>query len=200
MININLLPEKMQRRKSRKGLLPGGLVLPREIVIGLIGGFLVFLAVWHVLLQVVIMGRCIQLRAMESRWKKVMPQKMEVDAVVKELRGLQSRLKAIKSLKGPNEISWSRKLKTLSDDVSYGVWLRQLALEDNTLLINGSSASKHKVEMINVHNFVKALKNDAVFMAGVASMELESIKSRQVGEASVADFVVRVVLETGKKE
>ena len=59
MININLLPEKMQRRKSRKGLLPGGLVLPREIVIGLIGGFLVFLAVWHVLLQVVIMGRCI---------------------------------------------------------------------------------------------------------------------------------------------
>jgi Tfp pilus assembly protein PilN len=200
MININLLPDEKRRRRKHGGILPAGFVLPREAIIGLIGGFLVLLALCHFVLEVIILVKYVQLKGQQSRWEKVLPEKKEVDDVIKELRDRQARIKIIENVKGSMDVMWAQKLQTISEDLFRGVWLRHLSLEEGVLLLNGSSVSKHKVEMINVHNFLKKLKEDPVFMKGVATVELESIKSRQIGEASVADFIVRVVLEEISQE
>ena len=195
MIDINLIPDEKGRRRKRRGILPAGFVLPREVVIGLVGGFLVLLALWHVLLQMVIVVKYVQLKSQQSRWEGVISEKKEVDLVIKELRARQERVKAIESIKGGVDIFWAEKLQAISDVLLRGVWLRRFALEDGNVLINGSAVSKHKLEMISVHNFVAKLKEDPSFMKGISAVELESIKSRKVGEISVADFVIRIVME-----
>ena len=54
MIDINLIPQILKRRQKSGFFLPGGFVLPREVIIGLIGGFTVLLVVTHILLQLTI--------------------------------------------------------------------------------------------------------------------------------------------------
>jgi Tfp pilus assembly protein PilN len=195
MITINLVPDDKRRRRRRGGLLPAGFVLPREVVIGLIGGFLVLLALWHVLLQGMIVVKYIQLKGQQSRWEKILPEKIEVDKVIKGLQDRQARIKTIESVKADQNISWAKKLQAISDGLPHGTWLRKISFENQDILINGSSVSKHKVEMITVHGFVKQLKESGLFMEGILDVELESIKSRQIGEISVADFVIRATLK-----
>jgi Tfp pilus assembly protein PilN len=194
MITINLVPEEKRRRRHRGGLLPVGFVLPREVIFGLIGGFFVLLVLWHVLLQGMIVVKYIQLKGQQSRWQKVLPEKKMIDDVIKDLRERQARVKTIESVKADNNISWSKKMQAISTSLPQGIWLGRVRFENGELLINGSSVSKHKVEMITVHSFVKQLKESPDFMEGVVAVELESIKSRRVGEISVADFVVRAML------
>ena len=195
MIEINLISDEKKRRKKGRGLLPAGFVLPREVVIGLIGGFLVFLALWHILLQAVIMVKYIQLKGQQVRWERFLPEKKQVDEVIKNLRDRQAKIKVIEDIRGNTDFSWAKKLNAVSNNIPRGVWLRQWAFEEGGLLIKGSCVSKNKVEMINVHGFVKKMKEDNAFMEGVSTIELESIKNRQVGETTVADFAVRAVVE-----
>jgi len=194
MININLIPEGPGRRRQGHRFLPAGFVLPREVIIGLIGGFLVLLALWHILLQVVIMAKYVHLKAQQGRWENVLPEKKKVDVVIGELRDRQARIKTLENMRGGGLV-WAPKLQKISEHLPRGVWLSQFSLENGIVFISGSSVSKHKVEMINVHNFIKQLKEDPAFMKGIVTVELESIKSRQIGEASVADFVIRAALE-----
>lgn len=194
MITINLVPHEKRRKSRHGGFLPAGFVLPREVIIGLIGGFLVLLALWHIFLQGIIVVKYIQLKGQQHRWEKILPEKNKVDVVIKDLRERQARIKTIDSIKADQNISWARKLQAISDHIPRGVWLSQVRFDGGELVMNGSSVSKHKVEMITVHNFVKQLKESADFIDGTAAVELESIKSRRVGEISVADFVIRVVL------
>ncbi|MEW5895481.1 MAG: PilN domain-containing protein [Candidatus Omnitrophota bacterium] len=198
MIDVNLMPGDKRKRRNRNGLLPSGFVLPREVIIGLIGGFLVVLSLWHILLQVIVISRYVQLKGLEGRWEKLLPEKTEVDALIKELTQRQARIKTINQVRGDQGISWAQKLQAISMELPRGVWLRNLLFDEGTLLINGSSVSKHKVEMINVHTFVSKLKEDAGFMKGVQAVELESIKNREVAQVTVADFIIRVVFEEDK--
>ena len=195
MITINLVPEDKRRKQKRGGFLPTGFVLPREVIIGLIGGFLVLLALWHILLQGVIMVKYVQLKSLQGQWEKVLPEKKHVDAVIKELRERQARIKTIETVKADQNLAWAKKLQAISENLPRGIWLRRVSLENKDLFIAGSSVSKHKVEMITVHAFVKQLRESPVFMEGITVVELESIKSRPVGDISVADFVIRVVIK-----
>jgi len=195
MITINLVPDDKRRKNRRGGFLPAGFVLPREVIFGLIGGFLVLLVLWHVFLQGIIMVKYIQLKSLQGRWGKVLPEKTEVDGVIKDLREKQARVKTIESLKSDQNILWAEILQAISENLPRGVWLRRFVFEKQELLIHGSSVSKHKVEMITVHGFVKQLKESLVFIKAFSAVELESIKSRQVGDISVADFVIRMTIK-----
>lgn len=176
-------------------MLPVGFVLPREVIIGLIGGFIVILAATHILCQVVIMVKFFHLKSQQSHWARILPEKKEVDDVMKELRSRQMRLKTIDSVSDSSGISWAEKLNALSNSLLRGIWLRSIEVGETGVLIYGSSVSKHKLEMITIHNFVKKIKENDMLTKGVVLVELDSIKSRRVGELSVADFVIRIQLE-----
>ena len=196
MIHINLIPVEQGRRQKKKGLFHAGFMLPREVIIGLIGGFLVLLAVGHIVLQVVIMTNYVQLKHQEEQWRRILPEKKGVDKVVKDLQARQTRYKALKDIRDCADISWAGKLNSLSNALPRGIWLSDIVFEDSTLFVRGSSVSKHNVEKINIYNYVKKLKEDGVLMEGVSSIEVESVKSRLVQETPVADFVIRMALES----
>lgn len=197
MIEINFVPENLRKKRRSRTLLGRNLsfALPKEAVVGIVGGAVIFLLLVHLVLQFVIVGRYVQLKTLKREAGTMTQEKTNVDRVVQELKRLQDKEKSAEKIAGGKDISWSKILNRISDSLSRGVWLNRMTLNDTTLMINGSAVSKNKAEMINVHAFTTALKEDKEFMAFFSDLELGIIKSRMVGQTPVADFTIRADLK-----
>jgi len=190
MIEINLVPEPLRKKKKRANLVGGGVALPKEIIIGVIGGVLAILLVTHIVLQFMITVKFVQHKGYNNELNSVAAQKAVVDKVISGLKDLRERVKAVDTLVSPDRTLWSQKLNEISDELSRGVWLSRITLDGDTLLIQGTAVSKNKSEMIDVHNFTANLKKSEAFMKNVDNVELGLIKSRRINETSVADFTI----------
>jgi len=194
MIEINLVPLHL-RKKKKKSLLPGGINIPIEVVIGIGGGVFALLILAHVLLLFTNIAKLAQHKRLQKQWEEIAPDKAKVDAVVNEMRELQSRYKSIEEITGVDKILWSQKLNILSDNLPRGVWLTKIVLNDEMLLIEGSATSKQRQEMINVHNLASNLKSNEAFLEDLEDLELGSIQRRRVQKIEIADFLITTKLK-----
>ncbi len=199
MIEINLVPQSLRKKKKSSGLLGRTLVIPREAVVGLVGGIVALLLLVHIVLQSLITVRFVHHKKLQNDLSRIASQKTNVDRIVGELKDLRQRYQAIEAVAGEKNISWARKLNEISDNLPRGVWLNRIMLDGNTLLIQGSAVSKNKTEMINVHNFTSNLKASEAFMNDFRELELGLIKSRNVNLTPVADFTIRADLKEDKE-
>lgn len=187
MIEINLVPQSLQKKRKKKGI---GLNIPREIIIGLIGGVIVLLVIASILMQVMIYGKHTQLTALKKEWEGIEPSKKRVDDVLQKLRLIQTKVKSIEEITGVNKVIWSHKLNIISDVLPRGLWLNRIVVSDRVLLVEGSSYSKDEDQMISVHKFANDLKNQAHFMDDLKTFELGSIQRRNIQSIEVADFKI----------
>lgn len=199
MIEINLVPEHLRKKRRAKTVLGRNLsfALPQEAVIGLIAGAVILLLFVHITLQFFIVVRFVQLKGLRHKTSGMSTEKANVDGIVQELKRLQDKYKSVEKIAGGKDISWAKILNQISDSIPRGVWLNRMALNETTLMIQGSAVSKSKAEMINVHNFTTNLKADKEFMSSFSDLELGIIKSRMVGQTPIADFTIRADLKGG---
>ena len=191
MIEINLVPQQLRkRRKKDHGLLPQGLNIPKEVMIGLVGGFFSILIIISVLFQVTIFLRLAYLKSLRKQWQEVLPTKTNVDRVTNQLRTLQGKVKSIESIVGVDKISWAQKLNDISEVLPRGVWLTRIVATKQRLVIEGSAIGKGKDEMINVHNFASNLKGQEQFMKNLNDLEVGSIQRRSIKMVEIADFSI----------
>ncbi len=190
MIEINLLPPQLRRRKKGRGLLGGGFNIPREVIVGLVGGLFVILLLISILLQTTIFIKFVQRKALKMEWEETLPSKTRVDAVISQLRNLQSKVKSIENITGAEDIVWSTKLNDISDSVPRGVWIKSIIGNEQRLAIEGSSVRKIKDEMINVHDFAANLKAQKHFSKNIDNLEVGSIQRRNIKNIEVADFSI----------
>ena len=194
MIEINLAPEEL-RKKRKKRLLPGGLQIPMEVVIGSAGGLIILLFLVHVFLTISLIIKKTQYNGLNAKWEQVRPQKESVDKILQELRSLQAQHEDVKTMIETGNIVWSQKLNILSDSLPKGVWLRSIVLKEKMFYIDGSAISRQDNEMIGVHNFVSILKASPDFLSNLSDLELGSIQSRDVKNIEVADFIIKSELK-----
>jgi len=194
-VHINLVPES-SRKKRTIGVLPiKSLQLPREVVIGLVGGLVAMLVAVHLVLQFFIVLRFVQLHQSTGTLKRISGQKTEVDSVLQHLRKLQNNLKTIDGISKNRKIYWAPKLNALSDVLARGIWLEQISLDKKKLIMKGSAVSKSGAEMIEVNNFVSKLKNDKIFSGDFSRLEQGSIKARKISNTTIADFTITAQLK-----
>ena len=194
MIDINLTPKNFKRKKKRN-LLPGGFQIPKEVIVGSVGGLIVLLVLLHVTLQFFVFRKIFQHKNLKVQWEELSSPKANVDAVVKELRMLQNKIKSIEDITSENHMSWSRKLNIISDVLPRGVWLRKVALSDEVLFIDGSAVSQRNNELINIHDFANSLKKQEIFMKNFKDLEMGSIQSRKIQQTDLADFLIKVKIK-----
>ncbi len=202
MIDINLISPEF-RRKKKKTISPlGALKIPREAIIGLIGGLFVLLIIIHIGLQLIIFFKFAQYNRLKQQWDEIRPQKEKVDMVLKELRSLQNKLNSIDKVTTEKRIFWAPKLNAISDALSKGVWLKKLSLDGDILIIEGSTYSKHGDEMLSVGTFVSNLKRQKGFMKDLANIEVGSIQRGKIKTVDIANFLITMKLkkEKDKKE
>lgn len=198
MIEINVVPQELRKRKKQK-LLPGGVDIPPEVVIGSIGGLFFLLILVHIGLLFLNITRMKEHKLLKQEWAAVSPQKDAVDEVVNQMRQLQNKYKAIVDVTGGETVWWAEKLNLISNELPRGVWLTKVALTNEMLFIEGSAISKNQDELINVHKFTSNLRRQSKFMGDLTELELGSIQRRTERGIDVADFLITTKLIGGKK-
>lgn len=189
MISINLLPPDL-RKSRKKGGLSVGINLPLEVVVGLGGGLIAILILFHVGLLATQVIQIARKKSLKARWEKIAPEKKVVDGIILELRDLQNNCNTIEGFT-KRDVWWSQKLNIVSDQLSSGVWLRRILVEAGKLQMDGSAVLKQNTGMGNVHSFVANLKESSQFLNKLSNLELGSINTRSVNKTDIADFVIK---------
>lgn len=190
MIDINLVPEQLRKRRKSELLSGGVFNIPKEVLVGVGGGIVVFLLAVDMFFFMVKLGKFIQYHHVKSQWEAILPDKTSTDTLKKELQDVQKEVKSMKDIMEGHNPIWSQKLNVISDALPKGIWLRKISVIDKQLFIEGTTVSKEKNEMINVGNFVSNLKKDAEFMQNFDSIEVDFIQRRKSETLEVADFTI----------
>ncbi len=189
MIDINLVPENL-RKKKKSSALPSSLNVPQEIVVGLVGGLLALLLLVHIVLQSVIFFQFIQHARYNKEWEVLKPEKDNTDKIISDLRVMRAKIKGIEGLTTAKRILWSQKLNNISDSLPREIWLTKIFLEDKILTVEGSAVSKNQDQMVSVGNFTSNLKAQKTFMKDFSSLEVGVIQRRKIQATELADFSV----------
>ncbi len=176
MIQINLLPEELKKRK-RKLALPAIPILP--IAAGVVG-FLVALQL--ILTAAIFIGKA-QLGFLEKRWKTLEPKKNEIDAIKKKISAKSREAQSIESLK-KSALNWSRLLDELSSSLTANVWLAELSYDEKIdgkiakgiLRISGMASGRDEKGTAHIARFIQALKDNPGFYKDFSGIELISIR------------------------
>jgi Tfp pilus assembly protein PilN len=189
MIDINLVPPALRKKSS--GVLSGlNVNIAPEVLLGVGGGCVALLIAAHILLFAAWGVQAMILAGQKAEWQKVLPDKKNIDALATELRDLKKRLTSITEVTSSKSMDWSRKLNTISDSLTKGLWLRNVVLDKNALTIEGSVISRNQSEVMTVGNFVDSLKKEEAFMRDFAGLEVNSIQRSKKGNTDVANFVI----------
>jgi len=195
MIEINLVPDHL-RKKSKSSIFPfTALRVPREAIIGLVGGLIVLLVLVHVFFQVIIFVKFAQHAHQKAQWASILPEKEKLDVILNEMRSLDGKLKAIEQITTGERLSWAQKLNDISDSLPKGVWLNKISLGEKVLLIDGSVVSREKGEIASVGHFVTNLKKQKGFMQGLQNIEVGTIQKRKIKSVEAADFLITVKMQ-----
>ena len=193
MIEINLVPPEL-RKKKKSGMF-GGLQIPMEVVIGSAGGLIMLLFIVHLSLLVINISRMNTHKSLKTQWEQMLPQKEIVDGVMNNMRQLQTKYNDITNTLEGSDILWAKKLNMVSENIPRGVWLSQVAFNDNIFYLDGSAISRGSNEMISVHNFTSSLKRSEDFMTDFSDLELGSINTRTVDKTDIADFLITLKIQ-----
>ena len=194
MIDINLVPPEFKKKKKSVLSIPG-LNLPPEIVIGLGGGLLILLIGTHILLLTINILKLAQHRGIEDQWKSLAASKQRVDEVVKQLRQLQSREKAIEGIAGNGGLLWSQKLNILSDSLPRNVWFSKMTLSEDVFFIEGSAVYRPNAKDSGIYALISSLKKDKNFAGHFTEIKLGPIQKRLIGKVEVEDFSITAKLK-----
>ncbi len=163
---------------------------PKEVIIGLVGGFFAVLIIISVLLQITIFLKVAHLKALRKQWQEMTPTKANVDRVTGQMRMLQAKIKSMESVVGADPVHWAPKLYEISESLPRGVWLSRIVTNKQRLVIEGSAMSKGKDEMISVHTFASNLKNRDPFMKNLDDLEVGSIQRKSIKNVGIASFSI----------
>ena len=192
MLEINVAPPQLRKKRKRGASAMGVFKIPKEAIIGLVGGLFVLLILAHLVLQGIIFVKFAQHTSIKKQWEEILPEKKEVDVILNELRMLQNKVGAIEKVTTGKRIFWASKLNDISDSLPRGIWLRKLSLDEKVLIIDGSAYSKLGDEMISVGNFVTNLKDKESFLKGLENIEVGSIQRGKIRNIDIANFIITI--------
>ena len=190
MIEINLLPEDLRKRKKK-------IDLPKIPLLPAVSAFLAILLVVYLVMGLAVGLKKRTLRRLTKRWEDLAPQKNEVELLKTQINSLNRKVEIIDQLT-VNRILWAKKLNDLSSLITSGVWLNSLSLDvsNRCLVLKGTVASKKGEEMASVGKFMRVLKEDKSFFEEFANLELVSIQRRKIKNVEVIDFTLKCHFRT----
>lgn len=200
MIEINLLPEEL-KRKRRKRQLPKIPLIPTTII------FISALIILQVFLSGVVFFGKKQLSSVEKEWQALAPKKRELDAIKKKISLTAKKTEAIENLM-KERLSWSRILNEISNSMTPNVWLTELRYEEKSqakqgskgskeimakvrsLVLSGAASGKGEEATAYIAHFITSLKQNDKFFRDFEDIEVVSIKKSIMEGADVMNFTI----------
>jgi len=185
MIEINLLPEEM--RKKKRSYLKLDIEMGKfKLYIG--AGCVGCLILLLILLSTSAYIRKRQVLNLMQRETLIASKKSEVEEVNKKLSTLKARI-AIFDQITKRRFLYARKLNELSDLVLPGIWFTRINTDlQDRLIIEGSAISKNEEPMASVGKFMKNIREDNAFFKDFRNIKLETVQRKDMQERDVVDF------------
>lgn len=193
MIEINLLPEELRKKKSAPLFdLNIGAGRLKFLLIGLAAGVLVLIVMT---LSMGAFVRTAQINNLLAREKKFSGRLSQIDSINKEIIALKAN-KALLDQLTKRKFLWTQKLNQLSDLILPGIWFTHIYTDsENKLIIEGSVISKTEEAMAFVGKFMKNVKDDQQFFKDFKSIKLESVQRKNKEERDAVDFKVSLYFQ-----
>ncbi len=193
MIEINLLPEELRKKKSEPCF---NLNMEAEKLKFWIGGG----AVGILILMVTMLFLCsfirkAQINGLLAREKNFSSRLSQIDSVNKEIAVLKAKMSILDQLT-KRKFLWVEKLNQLSDLVLPGIWFTHVYTDsENRLIIEGSVFSKSEEAMASVGKFMKNVKDDQQFFKDFKNIKLESVQRKNKEERDMVDFKIALYFQ-----
>jgi hypothetical protein len=194
MIDINLIPVAL-RKDGKRNAIPLTINIPKEILLGVGSGVVLFMGIIHLFLWVLWLIGYGQWTVHHAQWQKLLPDKTVLDAIYKESGDLKKKINTIAEMTTQKSVQWAPKFNIISDDLPGGLWIRKMTLDKISLVVEGSVVSKTRNEISNVGLLLTALKQNEAFMKDFSSLEVNSIQRSKTNAVEVTDFTVMAKLK-----
>ena len=186
MIEINLLPKELQKKKGPN--LSGIPILPL--------GAAVVIVLFVLSFSLVTIRRHYQARfkRLTKQLQDKIPSKNEAVKLQAEVKRLESKKKVIDQL-AKRKFFWAEKLNLISDLIPMGAWLSDLSFEEakegGVLTLDGMAVPYKDQEMINlVTLFMENLKQNEDFYNDFKTIELGPIRRIKSENVDAMQFSV----------
>ena len=192
MIEINLLPEELRKKKSEPAF---NLSIEAEklkfLVIGGTIGILILIVIALTLGSFI---RKVQINSLLAREKIFSDRFFLVDSINKEIAVLKTKMAVLDQLT-KRKFLWTEKLNQLSDLILPGIWFTHVYTDsENRLIIEGSVISKSEEAMAFVGKFMKNIKDDQQFFKDFKNIRLESVQRENKEERDIVNFKISLYL------
>lgn len=219
MIEINLLPEELRKRRHISSFRGASSVSIGKLPWIRIMIFIVaVLIAAHAVLFLSGLALGSIFKSLEYNYKKILPEKKEAEQFKTDISNMSKKISAIDELM-VKRFSWARKLNDLSNSVTAGIWLTQLgydekivekpravsnvAVSDQTsdkqvtekfteryLIISGAASSMGEEGTALIGRFIKNLKENSSFYSDFSDIELGNIKREQSSGQEIMTFKI----------
>ncbi|MFA5146054.1 MAG: PilN domain-containing protein [Candidatus Omnitrophota bacterium] len=203
MIEINLLPEELKKKKKEPQIQLEKIDLSKlnfqnVPVIKILIGTAALLVAVPVLLFLIGIYATSHISAMEKDYKKISPEKREVELLKSQVDTINKKVGSIDELM-VKRFSWARKLNDLADSMTPGIWLTELSynekIVDRTVTIDlktpkgkgPANPTKSIVEKVPVKNLIISGYATGMGEEGTASVG-KFIKSLKENPDFYSDF------------
>ena len=194
MIEINLLPEELRKKKSEPCFKLNFQAEKLKFwIAGGAAGILIFIIIVLVLGSFI---RAAQINKLLAKEKNFSSRLFQLDSVNKEISVLKVKMSVLDMLT-KRKFIWAEKINQLSDLVLPGIWFTHVYADpsENKLMIEGSVISKSEEAMASVGKFMKNLKDNAQFFKDFKNIKLESVQRKAKDERDIVDFKIALYFQ-----
>ncbi|MFH1305874.1 MAG: hypothetical protein ABIH74_05700 [Candidatus Omnitrophota bacterium] len=197
MIELNLLPKELRKRKRQSVKMPKLPVLMLVIAVAAVIG------VVQITLLVTLACKKRTLRRVEVQWEKMQPQREETERIAREIAALEKKVIAVRKIAKP-QLNWTRLLSGLNQATISNIWLSEFELdfrdaagkkrkgvaEPVTLSLTGYALGSGEEATSRVAKFITSLKSEKGFSDAFEDIELENMRSREVSGKEAMMFII----------
>ncbi|MBL7069102.1 MAG: hypothetical protein ISS34_04520 [Candidatus Omnitrophica bacterium] len=222
MIEINLLPENLRKKKPIFQM-PEIKITSAPIIIGIA----VLLVLIHGLTMLTINLQRRAIDKMSVEWQREKIEKESIELTRRENIKMRRKIDAIEDLMS-RKILWAKKLNQLSDLVIDGIWYTSLSIDRKTVIvepkegasgksmamrrfatervqipylsIEGEVSSSYGDELAIISRFIDGLKSEKDFFKDFSNIELDSTTLHEIENVEVMKFNINCYIKEFDEE
>ncbi len=216
MIEINLIPPEMKKARTPfANIKLSGLQLKNLPLLKIIVGIAAAVVAVQLMLFTTGIAGAIRLNALTAKYNTLVSEKRGADVMKSKVDDINKRSAAIDELMA-RRFDWTKKINTVSDSVTPGIWLTELSYDakptgraraqasqagkagavqsrismPGILVMKGYAFGAGEQGASLVGRFIKSLKDNSSFYSDFSEIELVSVKADKVDNQEVMSFSI----------